>query len=72
VTLAFLMTCLPIKAQQASPITPLSADEVVARVTEMNQYRAKGLQTYSSVMAFAGFEVGSSQHAYNTMQHPRC
>lgn len=51
--LACLLACIPSFAQQtAPPATPLSADEVIARVVEMNGVRAKALENYSSIRSY--------------------
>ena len=50
--LACVLACLPSIAQEAAPATPLSADEVIARVVEMNGVRAKALENYSSIRSY--------------------
>jgi hypothetical protein len=50
--LACLIACLPSFAQETAPATPLSADEVIARVVEMNGVRAKALKNFSSVRSY--------------------
>ncbi len=50
--LACLLACLPSIAQETAPATPLSADEVIARVVEMNGVRAKALENYSSIRSY--------------------
>jgi outer membrane lipoprotein-sorting protein len=43
---------VPAVAQQASVSAPLTATEVMGRVVEMNQLRAKELESYSSVRSY--------------------
>jgi outer membrane lipoprotein-sorting protein len=50
--LPILLACIPASAQQALPMTPLSADEVMAKVALMNQQRAIALQSYSSLRTY--------------------
>jgi outer membrane lipoprotein-sorting protein len=50
--LACLVACVPSLAQETAPVTPLSADEVIARVVEMNGVRAKALENYSSIRSY--------------------
>jgi outer membrane lipoprotein-sorting protein len=50
--LAILMIGFPAVAQQAIVTAPLTANEVVERVVEMNHIRAKGLGGYSSLRAY--------------------
>ena len=50
--LACLLACLPALAQETAPATPLSAEEIIARVVEMNAVRAKALDNYSSVRSY--------------------
>ncbi len=50
--IAFLIIGLPALAQQADVSAPLSADEVMGRVAEMNEVRAKALESYSSVRSY--------------------
>jgi hypothetical protein len=50
--LACLLACLPSLAQETAPATPLSADEIIARVVEMNGVRAKALENYSSIRSY--------------------
>lgn len=50
--LACALTCLTAVAQETATATPLSADEVIARVVEMNAARAKALENYSSVRSY--------------------
>jgi hypothetical protein len=47
---ALLIVGVPAVAQQAT--VPLSADEVMARVAQMNEVRAKALESYSSVRSY--------------------
>lgn len=49
---ACLLACIPSFAQQNASATPLSADEVIARVVEMNGVRAKALENYSSIRSY--------------------
>jgi len=51
-TLALLAVCLPALAQQATVSAPLSADEVMRRVVEMNEHRADALESYSSIRSY--------------------
>jgi hypothetical protein len=51
-TLPLLLLCLPAIAQQATVSAPLTADEVIQRVVEMNELRAKALDTYSSIRSY--------------------
>jgi len=51
-TLALLAGCIPAAAQQATVLAPLSADEVMRHVVQMNQQRANALETYSSVRTY--------------------
>lgn len=50
--LLVLLLCLPVVAQQATVSAPLSADEVMQHVMEMNELRAKALTNYSSVRSY--------------------
>ena len=50
--IAFLIIAFPAVAQQIDIPVPLSADEVMGRVVEMNEVRAKALQSYSSVRTY--------------------
>src|SRR5215467_5654843 len=49
-TLALMAVCIPAVAQQAS--APLSADEVMRRVVQMNEQRANALETYTSIRSY--------------------
>ena len=49
---ALLIIGVPAFAQQAIVSAPLSADEVMERVVQMNELRAKALQSYSSVRSY--------------------
>jgi outer membrane lipoprotein-sorting protein len=49
---AFLIIGFPALAQQANVFAPLSADEVMGRVVEMNEVRAKALESYSSIRSY--------------------
>jgi hypothetical protein len=51
-TLALLATCIPAVAQQATVSAPLSADEVMRRVVQMNEQRANALESYSSIRSY--------------------
>ena len=51
-TLALLVVCIPAVAHQATVSAPLSADEVMMRVVQMNEQRAKTLETYSSIRSY--------------------
>jgi len=46
------MIGVPAVAQQANVSAPLSADEVMRHVVEMNEVRAKGLESYTSVRSY--------------------
>jgi len=50
--IAFLIIGVPALAQQANVSAPLSADEVIERVVEMNEVRAKALDGYSSLRTY--------------------
>ncbi|MFZ1997972.1 MAG: hypothetical protein WAU73_01140, partial [Candidatus Sulfotelmatobacter sp.] len=50
--IAFLIIGFPAVAQQANVSAPLSADEVMGRVAQMNEVRAKALESYSSVRSY--------------------
>src|SRR5215472_9664600 len=51
-TLALLAACSPAVAQQVTVSVPLSADEVMRRVAQMNEQRANALETYSSIRTY--------------------
>ena len=51
-SLTLLIFCLPALAQQATVSAPLSADEVMQRVMERNEQRAKALANYSSIRTY--------------------
>jgi hypothetical protein len=51
-TLVLLAACIPAVAQQATVSAPLSADEVMRRVVQMNEHRAKALEGYSSIRRY--------------------
>ena len=51
-TLALLALSIPAVAQNAAVSAPLSADEVMQRVMQMNEQRAKALETYSSIRSY--------------------
>ena len=46
------MIDVPAVAQQANVSAPLTADQVMARVVQMNEVRAKALESYSSVRSY--------------------
>jgi hypothetical protein len=50
--IALLIIGFPASAQQANVSAPLSADEVMGRVVQMNEVRAKALESYSSVRSY--------------------
>ena len=50
--IAFLMLAIPAIARQENLSAPLSADEVIGRVIQMNEVRAKALESYSSVRSY--------------------
>lgn len=50
--LALLATRIPAVAQQHTVSAPLSADEVMQRVVQMNEQRANALETYSSIRSY--------------------
>ena len=49
---AVLLMCAPVVAEQSAPISPLTADEVIARVVAMNEMRGKALESYSSLRSY--------------------
>jgi hypothetical protein len=49
---ALLIIAFPAVAQQVSVSAPLSADEVMGRVAQMNEVRAKALESYTSVRRY--------------------
>jgi hypothetical protein len=51
-TLALLAAGIPAVAQQATVSAPLNADEVMQRVVQMNEQRAKALETYTSIRSY--------------------
>ena len=51
-TLVLLAVSIPLVAQQTTASTPLSADEVMQRVMQMNEQRATALDTYSSTRSY--------------------
>jgi outer membrane lipoprotein-sorting protein len=51
-TLALLAVSIPALAQQATVSGPLTADEVMGRVVQMNDHRANALASYSSVRSY--------------------
>ena len=50
--LALLAVSIPAAAQQTTVSTPLSADEVMQRVVQMNDRRANALASYSSIRSY--------------------
>jgi hypothetical protein len=50
--LALLIISVPAVAQRATVSAPLTADAVMGRVVEMNEIRAKALESYSSVRSY--------------------
>src|SRR5258708_19367820 len=50
--LALLAVCIPVVAQQATVSAPLSADEVMRRVVQMNEHRANALESYSNIRSY--------------------
>jgi hypothetical protein len=50
--LALLAAAIPAVAQQATVSTPLSADEVMRRVVQMNEQRSIALETYTSIRSY--------------------
>ena len=50
--LALLALGRPAVAQQAAASAPLSADQVMQRVVQMNEHRANALETYSSIRSY--------------------
>jgi outer membrane lipoprotein-sorting protein len=51
-TIAFLIIAFPAVAQQANVSAPLTADQVMAHVVEMNEARAQALESYSSLRSY--------------------
>ena len=51
-TLVLLAACMPAVAQQVTVSAPLSVDEVMQRVVQMNEQRASALETYTSVRSY--------------------
>ncbi len=49
---ALIVYCIPAMAQADAVSAPLTADEVIARVANMNAIRAKALATYSSLRTY--------------------
>jgi len=49
---ALLIIAVPAVAQQPNVAPPLTAEEVMDRVVEMNEVRAKALESYSSVRSY--------------------
>jgi hypothetical protein len=51
-TLVLLAVCVPAGAQQATVSAPLSADEVMRHVVQMNEQRASALEAYTSIRSY--------------------
>lgn len=51
-TLILLLLRLPVVAQQLTVSAPLTADQVINHVAEMNEVRAKALESYSSLRSY--------------------
>ena len=51
-TLILLLLRFPVVAQQVSASVPLTADEVVRRLVEKNEERAKALESYSGLRSY--------------------
>jgi hypothetical protein len=51
-TLILLLLRLPVVAQQLAVSAPLTADQVINHVAEMNEVRAKALESYSSLRSY--------------------
>jgi len=51
-TLTLVLLCFPCVAQQATVAAPLTADEVMQRVTDNNDLRAKALENYSGIRSY--------------------
>src|SRR4029077_11180349 len=51
-TLALLAVCIPAVAQQATVSAPLTADDVMRRVVQMNEQRSSALESYSSIRSY--------------------
>jgi hypothetical protein len=51
-TLLMLFIGVPIIAQQATVSAPLTADEVIQRVVQMNDARSKALESYSNTRSY--------------------
>ena len=52
-TFILLLLRFPLLAQQETPSSPLTADEVINRLVAMNEVRAKALESYSSVRSYS-------------------
>ena len=50
--LTLAVFCLPALAQEQPVSAPLTADEVMQRVVQMNELRAKAIKNYSSIRAY--------------------
>jgi outer membrane lipoprotein-sorting protein len=51
-TLTLVLFCLPVFAEKAGISAPLTADEVMQRVVQMNELRAKAIENYSSIRTY--------------------
>ena len=51
-TLALLAVCIPAVAQRTTVSAPLSADEVMQRVAQMNEQRSNTLESYSNMRSY--------------------
>ena len=50
--MAFLIVSFPAIGQNTNTSAPLSADEVMGRVAQMNEARSKALESYSSIRSY--------------------
>lgn len=50
--LALVVFCLPALAQEMAASAPLTADEVMQRVVQMNELRTKAIENYSSIRTY--------------------
>jgi hypothetical protein len=51
-TLIFFFFGVPVVGQQATVSAPLTADEVIQRVVQMNDMRSKALESYSNIRSY--------------------
>jgi hypothetical protein len=51
-TLLILLLGIPVIGQQATVSAPLTADEVIQRVVQMNDARSKALESYSNIRSY--------------------